>query len=98
MPAGAYAHFTYDLSTIMGAGHETTANSLTWTLYELAKRPDLQTKLRDEVKDMEKAISGADFSVPDLESMPYLQAVMKVIIPFFLFFFFFHLMTSEVLT
>ncbi|KAK0452219.1 cytochrome P450 [Armillaria borealis] len=65
------------MHTIMGAGHETTANSLTWTLYELAKRPDLQTKLRNEVKDMEKAIGGAEFSVADLESMPYLQAVMK---------------------
>ncbi|KAK0220055.1 cytochrome P450 [Armillaria fumosa] len=61
------------MQTIMGAGHETTANSLTWTLYELAKRPDLQTKLRHEVT----AIGGADFSVASFESMPYLQAVMK---------------------
>ncbi|KAK0480750.1 cytochrome P450, partial [Armillaria novae-zelandiae] len=61
------------MQTIMGAGHETTANFLTWTLYELAKRPDLQTILRREVK----AIGGAEFSVANIESMPYLQAVMK---------------------
>ncbi|KAK0203697.1 cytochrome P450 [Desarmillaria ectypa] len=65
------------MQTIMGAGHETTATTLTWTLYELAKNPDLQTKLRHEVKDMEKAISGGDCSVANFESMPYLQAVMK---------------------
>ncbi|KAG7448514.1 cytochrome P450 [Guyanagaster necrorhizus] len=65
------------MQTIMGAGHETTATTLTWTLYELAKSPDLQAKLRHEVKDMEKAIGGADFSAANFESMPYLQAVMK---------------------
>ncbi|KAK0458900.1 cytochrome P450 [Desarmillaria tabescens] len=65
------------MQTIMGAGHETTATALTWTLYELAKKPDLQVKLRHEVKDMEKVIGGADFSVANFESMPYLQAVMK---------------------
>ncbi|KAF9014739.1 cytochrome P450 [Hymenopellis radicata] len=29
------------MQTVMGAGHETTANSLSWTLYELAKHPEV---------------------------------------------------------
>ena len=31
------------------AGHETTANALAWAFYELGRRPDLQTALRDEI-------------------------------------------------
>jgi cytochrome P450 len=38
--------------TILTAGHETTANALTFTLYLLAQHPEEQEKLRAEVKDV----------------------------------------------
>ncbi|KAJ7593064.1 cytochrome P450 [Mycena floridula] len=38
--------------TFLGAGHETTASGLAWTLYLLATSPDVQRKLREEVSEV----------------------------------------------
>ena len=69
------------MATLMLAGHETTANTLTWYLWELAKNPDFQDKLREEVLAMRQQISArgeTEVTVNDLDSMTYLQAGMKV--------------------
>jgi len=68
------------MRTLLVAGHETTANSLSWVLYELAKHPHVQDKLRAEIRDMEARVHarGDDtFTTADLEAMPYTVAVMK---------------------
>jgi len=52
-----------EVMTLFVAGHETTANALTWTWYLLAKHPDIARRLRDELT--------AD---PD---SPYLDAVLS---------------------
>ncbi|KAG6883908.1 hypothetical protein C0992_007469 [Termitomyces sp. T32_za158] len=62
------------------AGHETTANTLTWALLELSRRPDLQTKLREEIRVVEQALISRGVSqctTTDLDSMPYLNAILK---------------------
>ncbi|KAG6874431.1 hypothetical protein C0992_007756 [Termitomyces sp. T32_za158] len=62
------------------AGHETTANTLSWALLELSRRPDLQAKLREEIRVVEQALIARDVSqctTADLDSMPYLNAVLK---------------------
>ncbi|KAL2255185.1 hypothetical protein VTK26DRAFT_3910 [Humicola hyalothermophila] len=38
------------LMTFLAAGHETTASALTWAAYLLAKNPDMQARLRAEVR------------------------------------------------
>lgn len=38
-----------EIGTIMGAGHETTSNTVSWTLYLLAKNPDVMRKLQAEI-------------------------------------------------
>lgn len=41
-----------NVSTLLEAGHETTAKALTWTLYLLARAPEWQERVRDEVREV----------------------------------------------
>ena len=50
-------------------------------LWELAKNPEIQTKLRAELDANATAKGNADFTAVELENMPYLNAVIKVIHP-----------------
>ncbi|EMD32995.1 hypothetical protein CERSUDRAFT_99004 [Gelatoporia subvermispora B] len=68
------------MRTIMLAGQETTSNGLTWTLLELAKYPEIQRRLREEIWNKEAELrerGNSGFTAADLESMPYLQAVLR---------------------
>ena len=69
------------ISTILLAGHETTSNTLSWILLELARRPRVQSKLRAEIQEMEAAIrtrGDTQFTIADFDEMPYTMAVIKV--------------------
>ena len=57
--------------TFILAGNETSSVSLTWTLYELAKNPHIQDKLRREVQDEE------ELTWEKLEKLQFLENVMK---------------------
>lgn len=68
------------MRTILLAGHETSATTLCWVLLELARHPDVQQRLRDEIRETETAIrarGGSDFTASDLDNMQYLHAVIK---------------------
>lgn len=62
-----------EVITIFTAGHETTANLLTWTLYLLAKHPHVLNKLRDELQ----SLNGRTPSVEDMQSLVYTRAVLN---------------------
>jgi hypothetical protein len=65
----------------MIAGHETTATSLSWIFLELTRKPEIQVKLRNEIRLQELKIQGrgeTNFTWKDYEDMPYLTAVIKV--------------------
>jgi cytochrome P450 len=65
----------------MLAGHETTSNTVGWILYELARQPDIQKNLRQEIRNMKEAIrtrGQTEVTMRDLDAMPYLLAVVKV--------------------
>lgn len=69
------------MCTLTLAGHETTANTITWFLWELAKNPHFQEELRKEVlaiRHQMTARGDTELTIDDLDSMPYLQAGMKV--------------------
>lgn len=57
------------------AGRDTTAVCLTWTLYQLAKNPDVYEQLADEVR-RELGPTGTP-TYDQLSKMPYIRAVIK---------------------
>ena len=61
---------------LMFAGVDTTSNTMQWILYELAKNPDKQAALFDEIKTVLPASSAA-VSHQDLKHLPFLKAVVK---------------------
>ncbi|KAF4603148.1 hypothetical protein EYR38_003553 [Pleurotus pulmonarius] len=64
------------MRTIMLAGHETTANTLNWALLEMAQHPETQQRLREEIWAKQSDL-GREIEAGDIDSMPYLQAVVK---------------------
>jgi Cytochrome P450 len=67
--------------TLMVAGQETTASTSAWALYELSRHPEIQTRVREEVRAARAHASkrgNGELTVTDLDSMKWLLAVMKV--------------------
>jgi cytochrome P450 len=60
--------------TIVLAGHETTANALTWALYLLAQNPGVEAKLQQEV---DRVLAGSIPALDDLKQLPYTEMVLK---------------------
>ena len=58
--------------TLLMAGHETTANALSWTLLLLSRHPDIQKKLHAEVDEL-----GRLPTFDDIPRLPYTRAVIS---------------------
>ena len=63
-----------NLLTFVVAGHETSANALAWGYYLLALNPDMQDRIRREIRSV-RPEGLVEFS--DLEAMPLLRAHVK---------------------
>lgn len=63
------------LVAVLLAGRDTTASTLSWTLYELGRHPEVVARLRDEIL----SAVGPDRTptYADLKGMRYLQSVMN---------------------
>jgi cytochrome P450 len=59
--------------TLFLAGHETTANSLSWTWYLLAQHPEVEAKLTKELQDV---LGGRPPTVADLPRLRYTDYVV----------------------
>jgi cytochrome P450 len=59
--------------TIFLAGHETTANALTWTWYLLSQHPEIEARLHAEV---DSALGGRRPEFGDLGALPYTRMVL----------------------
>jgi cytochrome P450 len=70
-----------EVMTIFIAGHETTANALTWTFYLLSQYPDVEKKLLNEVDSiLENRIeNNGESRIPSTEDLPKLQYTEKVL-------------------
>ena len=63
-----------EVITIFSAGHETTANLLSWTLYLLAQNPAVLGKLREELDNL---LQGKIPDAEDLKQLVYTRAVLN---------------------
>ena len=62
-----------EVMTLLLAGHETTANALTWTLHLLSDAPHVAARLRRKVAD---AVGTREPEYADLPALPYAYAVL----------------------
>lgn len=62
-----------ELFTLFFAGHETTAISLSWTLYLLSQNPDAEAKLHEEV---DRILDGRLPAMEDVPNFSYLRQVI----------------------
>lgn len=60
--------------TLFLAGHETTANALTWTWYLLSQHPEVEAKLHEEI---DRVLEGRIPTMADLRQLEYTEMVLK---------------------
>jgi cytochrome P450 len=70
-----------EVMTIFIAGHETTANALTWTFYLLSQNQDVETKLHDEINSVlgDSRDNNIESRIPSADDIPKLQYTEKVL-------------------
>ena len=74
--------------TFLAAGHETTSSALQWASYVLCKRPDIQAKLREEVRSNLPPVSNSEdpathITAQQIDSMPYLHAFCNEVLRYY---------------
>lgn len=63
-----------EMLTLFVAGHETTANALTWTWYLLSKHPSVEAKL---IAELDRVLGDRPPTVADLRQLPYTEMVVR---------------------
>ncbi|KAI0596290.1 cytochrome P450 [Biscogniauxia sp. FL1348] len=72
------------LMTFLAAGHETTAATMTWAVYMLSRNPEMQERLRKEIRENLPSVdAAAGVSSQDIDRMPYLNAVCNEVLRYF---------------
>lgn len=66
-----------ELMTLLLAGHETTAATLAWTWYELARNPEAARRVEAEVNEV---LAGRPATVEDVGRLAYTRAVVDEVL------------------
>ena len=66
-----------EMMTLFLAGHETTANALTWTWYLLSQHPDVEAQLLRELDDV---LGGRAPTTADLPNLPYTEMLVREVL------------------
>ncbi|KAL9131670.1 MAG: hypothetical protein Q9217_000481 [Psora testacea] len=78
LESGAFTeeNLVNQLMTFLAAGHETTASALTWTIYLLCHNPEVQSRLREEIRaSLPSIASDQQITSQTIENCAYLHAV-----------------------
>jgi cytochrome P450 len=67
-----------EIVTIFIAGHETSALTLTWAWYELARHPEIEARLHAEVDSVLRDANGA-VRLPTTDDLPRLEYTRRII-------------------
>jgi cytochrome P450 len=68
-----------NMMTFLAAGHETTASAMTWAIYLMCQKPEVQRRLREEVRTHVDSLNDHVDSTK-LDGMPYLHAVCNEVL------------------
>lgn len=72
------------MMTFLAAGHETTATAMTWATYMLCLNPDMQTRLRKEIREKLPSLNeDVTISSQQIDHMPYLNAVCNEVLRYY---------------
>ena len=72
------------LMTFLAAGHETTATATTWAIYMLCLNPDIQTRLRAEIREKLPSVDeDTQITSQQIDHMPYLNAVCNEVLRYY---------------
>jgi pentalenene oxygenase len=63
-----------EILTLLAAGHETSANALSWAVHHLGERPDLEARVHAEVDEV---LGRRDIEAVDIPRLGYLQQVIS---------------------
>jgi cytochrome P450 len=63
-----------NIVTFIGAGHETTANALSWSLYLLSQAPDARARAEREVDEI---LGDRRLAAEDVERLTFIRAVIE---------------------
>lgn len=66
-----------EVVTIFFAGHETTAATMTWAFYLLSQHPEIEEKMRSEVKSI---LGDRKPTFADLPKLTYMQQVIQEVL------------------
>jgi cytochrome P450 len=69
-----------EVATMITAGHETTANTLTWAWTLLANHPEVRDKLTQELQTV---LNGRTPTIADFPQLPYTDMVIKEVMRFY---------------
>ncbi|KAH6671278.1 cytochrome P450 monooxygenase-like protein [Halenospora varia] len=84
LESGAFSseNLVDQMMTFLAAGHETTASSMSWALYMLCLHPDVQSRLRAEIRGHLPSLdTNTDANSQQIDHMPYLHAVCNEVLP-----------------
>ena len=72
------------MMTFLAAGHETTASALTWAFYLLCLHPEVQTRLREEIRaNLPSLDDPVTVTAASLDNCLYLHAVCNEVLRFY---------------